>query len=73
VGFSATGFSAAFGAAFATGFAGLAETVFVALTGLPDGFFTGIYELPTPPGGRGIIQAATARSSPEKRVVRPVS
>jgi hypothetical protein len=46
-GFSlARGFGAAFAAAFGTGLAALAETVFLALIGLADGFFTDIYELP---------------------------
>jgi len=61
-------FVTAFGAGFARTFAaalaaGLAETVFLALVGLADGFLAGIYGLRGHCEGRGIIQTESLRSS----------
>jgi len=57
-------FDAGFTGAFATALAaGRAETVFLALVGLADGFLTGIYGLRGHCEGRGIIQTARRGST----------
>ena len=64
-------------ASFAAGLAVvLAETVFLGLVGLADGFFAGIYGLRGKVEGRGIIQTGRGRSThsaagPEARRERP--
>jgi hypothetical protein len=50
----------------AAGFGAFAETVFWALVGLAEGFFTGIDAVSLSGWRRAIIQAANPSSTPEK-------